>query len=154
MIITNSRCMIPVAKSPQEYQTYRISPNSSNKLAITFDPLEDKISFTGCVEIFDVGGKTPPNRHMYATEIFFILKGEGRASCNGKRIPIQEGDSLLVPPTGIHTIENTGKSRLYTLTSMVPNEKFVELIRRGTPTELDEEDLAVLREKASPVLSY
>jgi mannose-6-phosphate isomerase-like protein (cupin superfamily) len=146
--------MIPVAKSPQEYPTYRISPNSRNKLAITFDPLEDKILFIGCVEIFDVGGKTPPNRHMYATEIFFILKGEGRASCNGKRIPIQEGESLLVPPTGIHTIENTGKSRLYTLTSMVPNEEFAELIRRGTPTELDEEDLAVLREKASPVLSY
>ena len=31
--------MIPVAKSPQEYQAYRITPDSSNKLAITFDPL-------------------------------------------------------------------------------------------------------------------
>src|SRR3712207_9098993 len=64
------------------------------------------------------------NRHMYATEMFFVLKGEGRATCDGKTIPIQEGDSLLVPPTGIHTIENTGKSRLYTLTIMVPNEEF------------------------------
>jgi mannose-6-phosphate isomerase-like protein (cupin superfamily) len=145
--------MIPVAKSPQKYQAYRISPNSSNKLAVPFDPLEDKVSFTGCVEIFDVGAKTPPKRHMYATEIFFILKGEGRASCNGKKIPIQEGDSLLVPPTGIHTIENTGKSRLYTLTKMTPNEKFAEVIRRGIPTELDEEDLAVLRGKASLVSS-
>jgi len=153
MIITNSRCMIPVAKSPQEYQAYRISPDSSNKLAITFDPLEDKVSFTCCVEIFEVGGKTLPNRHMYATEMFFVLKGEGRASCDGKTIPIQEGDSLLVPPAGFHTIENRGESRLYTLTIMVPNEEFTELIRRGTPTELDEEDLAVLRGKASPVLS-
>jgi len=153
MIITSSCCMIPIAKSPQKYQAYRISPNSSNKLAVPFDPLEDKVSFIGCVEIFDVGAKTPPKRHMYATEMFFILKGEGRAFCNGKKIPIQEGDSLLVPPTGIHTIENTGESRLYTLTSMVPNEKFAELIRRGIPTELDEEDLAVLRGKASPVLS-
>ena len=153
MIITNSRCMILVAKSPQEYQAYRISPDSSNKLAIAFDPLQDKVSFTCCVEIFDVGGKTPPNRHMYATEMFFILKGEGRATCDGKTIPIQEGDSLLIPPTGIHTLENTGKSRLYTLTIMVPNEGFAELIRSGTPTELDEEDLAVLRRKAAPVLS-
>ena len=144
--------MIPVAKSPQKYQAYRISPHSSNKLAVPFDPLEDKVSFSGCVEIFDVGAKTPPKRHMYATEIFFILKGEGRASCNGKKIPIQEGDSLLVPPTGIHTIENTGKIRLYTLTKMTPNKEFFELIRRGIPTELDEEDLAGLRGKASPVL--
>ena len=152
MMITNCRCKIPVAKSPQKYKAYRISPNSSNKLAVPFDPLENKVSLTGCVEIFDVGAKTPPKRHMYATEIFFILKGEGRASCNGKKIPIQEGDSLLVPPTGIHTIENTGKSRLYTLTKMGPNKEFAELIRRGIQTELDEEDLAVLRRKASPVL--
>ena len=152
MIMTDSHCMIPIAKSPQEYQTYRISPDSSNKLALAFDPLKDKVSFTCCVEIFDVGGKTPPNRHMYATEMFFVLKGEGRATCDGKTILIREGDSLLVPPTGIHTIENTGKSRLYTLTIMVPNEEFAELIRSGMPAELDEEDLAVLQRKASPVL--
>lgn len=152
MIITDSRCMIPIAKSPEEYQVYRISPDSTNKLAIAFDPLKDNVSFTCCVEIFDVGGKTPPNRHMYATEMFFVLKGEGRATCDGKTIPIQEGDSLLVPPTGIHTIENTGKIRLYTLTIMVPNEEFAELIRSGTPTKLDEKDLAVLQRKASPVL--
>jgi hypothetical protein len=41
-------------------------------------------------------------------------------------------------------IENTGSTRLYTLCIMVPNEDFAELIRRGTPVELDEEDLKVL----------
>ena len=148
MIMTDSRCMIPIAKSPEDYQVYRISPEASNKLAIAFDPLKDDVSFTCCVEIFDVGGKTPPNRHLYATEMFFVLKGEGRATCDGKTIPIREGDSLLVPPSGIHLIENTGKSRLYTLTIMVPNEEFAELIRRGMPTELDDEDLAVLNRKA------
>jgi hypothetical protein len=34
---------------------------------------------------------------------------------------------------------------------MVPNEDFAELIYSGTPTELDSEDLAVLRGNASPV---
>lgn len=151
-MITTDRCMIPIAKSPKEYKAYRISANSSNKLAIAFDPLKDNVSFTCCVEIFDVGGKTPPNRHVYATELFFVLKGEGRASCDGKTILINEGDSLLVPPTGIHTIENIGRSRLYTLTIMVPNEDFAELIRSGTPAELDAEDLAVLQRKPSSVL--
>jgi len=47
--------------------------------------------------------------------------------------------------TGTHRIENTGQTRLYTLCNMVPNEDFAELIRSGTPVELDEEDLAVLR---------
>lgn len=139
------RCMIPVVKSPKDYQAYRISPKDTNRLAIVFDPTTAEASVTYCVEIFDVGGKTPPNRHQYATEMFFILKGEGRVSCDGKTVEIRAGDSILVPPTGIHAIENTGKERLYALCIMVPNEDFAELIRRGTPVELDEEDLAVLR---------
>jgi mannose-6-phosphate isomerase-like protein (cupin superfamily) len=136
--------MIPVIKSPKDYQAYRISPHDTNRLAIVFDPTAADASLTFCVEIFDEGGKTPPNRHQFAVEMFFILKGEGLASCDGKTVPIRTGDSLLVPPTGIHELKNTGKGRLYALCIMVPNEDFAELIRSGTPVELDEEDLRVL----------
>jgi len=138
------RCMIPVIKSPKDYQAYRISPQDSNRLAIIFEPATADASLTVCVEIFDEGGKTPPNRHQFAVEMFFVLKGEGLASCDGKTIPIRAGDSLLVPPTGIHELRNTGKGRLYALCIMVPNEDFAELIRSGIPVELDEEDLRVL----------
>jgi mannose-6-phosphate isomerase-like protein (cupin superfamily) len=147
-----SRCVIPVAKSPKDYQTYRISPDDTNRLAIVFDPATANISLTVCVEIFDVGGRTPPNRHQWAVEMFFILKGEGQATCDGKTVSIQAGDSILVPPTGIHLIENTGSSRLYALCIMVPNEDFAELIRSGIPVELDEEDIAVLRRLPTPFL--
>lgn len=138
-------CVIPVVKSPQDYQAYRISPDDTNRLAIVFDPTSANTSLTCCVEIFDVGGKTPPNRHQWASEMFFILKGEGQASCDGKTVSLQTGDSLLVPPTGTHVIENIGNTRLYTLTFMVPNEDFAELIRSGTRVELDAEDIAVLK---------
>ncbi|MBD2310402.1 cupin domain-containing protein [Desertifilum sp. FACHB-1129] len=140
-----TRCVIPVIKSPTDYQAYRISPNDTNRLAIVFDPSTTDFSLTYCVEIFDIGGKTPPNRHQLAVEMFFVLKGEGLATCDGKSVRIQAGDSLLVPPTGTHVIENTGKDRLYALCIMIPNEDFAELIRSGTPVELDEEDLRVLR---------
>ncbi|MCF4967043.1 cupin domain-containing protein [Nostoc sp. CMAA1605] len=139
-----TRCVIPIIKSPQDYQVYRISPHDTNRLAIIFDSTNANTSLTCCLEIFDVGGQTPPNRHQWAIEMFFVLKGEGMAICDGKRVPIQAGDSLLVPPTGTHLIRNTGNSRLYTLTIMVPNEDFSELIRSGTPLELDAEDMAVL----------
>jgi mannose-6-phosphate isomerase-like protein (cupin superfamily) len=138
-------CVIPVLKTPKDYQAYRISPNDSNRLAIVFDPVIANMSLTYCVEIFDIGGKTPPNRHQMAVEMFFVLKGEGLASCDGKTVKIQAGDSILVPPTGIHVIENIGLGRLYALCIMVPNEDFAELIRSGMPVELDEEDWAVLR---------
>lgn len=140
-------CVVPVVKSPSEYQAFRISSEDTNRLAIVFDPTSANMSLTYCVEIFDVGGKTPPNRHQFAVEMFFVLKGEGRATCDGKTVPIGPGDSLLVPPTGIHIIENTGKTRLYALCIMVPNEDFAELIRSGIPVDLDEEDLSVLRRK-------
>lgn len=141
----DGRCVIPVFKQPKDYQAYRISPQDTNRLAIVFDPTVSDVSLTSCVEIFDIGGKTPPNRHQLAVEMFFILKGEGRAHCDGKSVPIQAGDSVLVPPKGMHIIENTGKTRLYALCIMVPNEDFAELIRSGTPVELDDEDLKVLR---------
>ncbi|MFM6311910.1 MAG: cupin domain-containing protein, partial [Dolichospermum sp.] len=124
-----TRCVIPVIKSPKDYQAYRISPHDSNRLAIIFDSTSANTSLTCCVEIFDVGGKTPPNRHEWAVEMFFILKGEGIVICDGKKVNIKAGDSLLVPPTGTHLIRNTGKDRLYALTIMVPNENFSELIR-------------------------
>lgn len=138
-------CVIPVFKGPQDYQAFRISPNDTNRLAIVFDPTIANMSLTYCVEIFDLGGKTPPNRHQLAVEMFFMLKGEGVATCDGKSVTIRAGDSILVPPTGIHEIENTGPGRLYALCLMVPNEDFAELIRSGTPVELDDEDLSVLR---------
>lgn len=141
----DTTCVISVVKTPKDYQAYRISPRDTNRLAIVFDPTIANMSLTYCVEIFDVGGKTPPNRHLLAVEMFFVLKGEGLATCDGKTVPIRAGDSVLVPPTGTHVLENTGTDRLYTLCIMVPNEDFAELIRSGTPVELDETDMAVLR---------
>ncbi|MFM7559626.1 cupin domain-containing protein [Cylindrospermopsis raciborskii] len=138
------RCIIPVIKSPQDYQAYRIGPNDTNRLAIIFDSNTANTSLTCCVEIFDIGGQTPPNRHQWAVEMFFILKGEGIAICDGKKVNIKAGDSLLVPPMGIHLIRNTGKTRLYILTVMIPNEDFSELIRSGILVGLDVEDMSVL----------
>ncbi len=153
MQLLTRQCMLPVVKSPLDYQAYRISPDDSNRLAIVFDHINSNVSLTFCVEIFDQGGKTPPNQHQLAVEMFFVLKGEGVAYCDGKVIPIQPGDSLLVPATGVHEIHNTGPGRLYALCIMIPNENFAELIRSGIPVELDEEDLDVLRGARSSLKS-
>jgi mannose-6-phosphate isomerase-like protein (cupin superfamily) len=140
----NERCMIPIIKTFKDYQAYRISPGDSNRLAIIFDPNSANDSLTVCVEIFDVGGVTPPNRHDFAVEMFFILKGDGIAICDGKEIPFHSGDSVLIPKTGTHYLKNTGSERLYALCMMVPNENFSELIRSGIPVALDEQDFKVL----------
>jgi|SRR5579875_1151726 len=136
--------MDPIAKTPREYTCFRISPGDTNRLAIIFDPIGENIPFISCVEIYDVGGKTPPNMHTYANEMFFILKGEGIAYCDGKALPFKAGDAFLAPAGKEHVVANTGPGRLYALCTMVPNEGFAELIRNGTPMPLDDEDYAVL----------
>src|SRR5215831_20011454 len=100
--------MPPVKKSFEDYRAYRISPGDTNRLAIIVDPIGEQTSFIACVEIFDVGGRTPPNVHSHAHEMFFVLRGEGLAHADGAVVPIQTGDSLLLPPGSTHVIENTG----------------------------------------------
>jgi mannose-6-phosphate isomerase-like protein (cupin superfamily) len=138
-----------VAKTSGDYRCFKISPGDTNRLAILFDPIGDGVDFICTIEIFDVGGKTPPNTHPIGQEMFFILQGECIATADGRPVTLRAGDSLLVRPGNEHVIENTGTGKLYLLQLMVPNDDFAELIRRGTPATLDDEDLAVLRRARS-----
>ncbi|MEQ8966554.1 MAG: cupin domain-containing protein [Azospirillaceae bacterium] len=142
----------PVVKRPEDYAAFRIAPDDTNYMACIADPIGEKdvgVGFTCVVEIYDVGGKTPPNAHKAAHEMFFILKGEGLAHCDGHTAPIGPGDTVLLPPGTTHVIENTGTGKLYALCLMVPNEDFAEMIRGGTPVTLTEEDRAVIRGAAA-----
>jgi mannose-6-phosphate isomerase-like protein (cupin superfamily) len=125
-------------------KAFRISPTDTNYFAVLFDPTQDEIEPIFVVEIFTKGGKTPPNTHRAAHEFFYVLHGEGLAHCDGATKPIRRGDALLVRPGTEHIIENTGSGKLYTLTAMIPNEGFAELIRDGQPVTLDDEDIKVL----------
>jgi mannose-6-phosphate isomerase-like protein (cupin superfamily) len=131
-----------VARGPDDYDTFRIKPSDTNRMALIADPIRDRVPFTAIVEIFDPGGRTPPNTHAIAHELFFVLSGRGIAYCNGKNTPVGPGDSFVVRPGNDHVIENTGAERLYCLTVMIPNEGFAELIRSGLREPLDAEDLA------------
>ncbi|MFZ4832578.1 cupin domain-containing protein [Rouxiella sp. Mn2063] len=125
-------------------QAFRISPNDSNYFAILFDKHQDDIENIFVIEIFKIGGATPPNEHAVAHEFFYVLHGEGIASCSGEEVSLRKGDALLLKPGNEHVIRNTGSSKLYTLTVMTPNEGFAELIRSGEPVALDDEDLRIL----------
>ncbi len=133
-----------IAKPREAYRAYRISPQDTNRLVLVFDPLGEAADFVFAIEIFDPGGKTPPNTHPNAQEMFYVLKGEGIAYSGGTSVRLRRGDSLLLPRNAPHVIENTGAGRLYGLTFMTPNDDFAELIRSGTEVEIDAEDWAVL----------
>jgi len=132
------RCLV------DEVSAFRISPEDSNYFALLFDRQAGDCASVAVVEIFTVGGRTPPNTHRAADEMFYVLSGEGRVTCDGQTTPVRKGDALLVKPGAEHIVENTGTSKLYTLTIMIPDEDFGALIRSGQPVVLDAEDRAVL----------
>jgi mannose-6-phosphate isomerase-like protein (cupin superfamily) len=133
-----------IAKEREAYRAYRISPGDTNRLVLVFDPIGEAANFVAAIEIFDVGGRTPPNVHSAAQEMFYVLAGEGVAHADGRSVALRRGDSLLLPAGTEHVIENIGSGRLYCLTLMVPNQDFAELIRTGEPAALDDDDWAVL----------
>ncbi|MBK1657390.1 cupin domain-containing protein [Paracraurococcus ruber] len=133
-----------IGKRAAELQGFRIAPGDSNYFACLLDPLADGVSFTLVVEIFEPGGKTPPNTHQAAEEAFFVLRGHGVARADGREVPIGPGDCFVLRPGTEHVVENSGPGKLYCLTLMAPNEGFAELIRRGTPVDLAPDDIAVL----------
>ena len=123
---------------------FRIAPGETNKFVMLVDPLAELTGFIQVLEIFDVGGFTPPNQHRAAEEVFVVLHGEGVATLGQAEVPVKPGSVLLLRPGHSHAVRNTGTTRLYCLTTMVPDEDFAQLITSGVPDALDSQDLAVL----------
>jgi quercetin dioxygenase-like cupin family protein len=133
------------AGSFDQCPVYKISPKDTNKFVLLCDG--NQVPFVSVIEIFDEGGQTPPNEHAEAFEYFYVLHGEGIASVGDDSMPIGQGSYFIVTPGQTHQVKNTGSSRLYVLTTMVPDEKFSDLIKSGIEAELDDEDLSILSAK-------
>lgn len=127
-----------IAGSLTDCLVNKISAADSNKFVLLCDG--EQVPFVSVVEIFDEGGKTPPNMHKEAYEYFYVLDGEGYAVVEEETIPLKQGSYLIIPPGKNHEVHNTGKGKLYVLTTMVPDEDFSNLIKAGPKAELDEED--------------
>ena len=132
-----------VAGNFEDCPVFKISEKDTNKFVLLCDRTE--VPFVSFVEIFDVGGRTPSNEHQEASEYFYVLKGEGLAKVGEYETPLRQGSFVIIPPGNHHDIINTGSDKLYTLTTMIPDEKFSDLIKSGPRASLDEEDLAVLK---------
>ncbi|UVI29311.1 cupin domain-containing protein [Paenibacillus spongiae] len=136
--------MIPglIAGHYSDCPVRKISEKDTNKFVLLCDGTQ--VPFVSVVEIFDAGGRTPPNEHAAAHEYFYVLAGEGRAIVGDVQMDIVPGSFFIVPPGYEHAVHNTGAGRLYVLTTMIPDEKFSDLIKSGPAASLDAADLAVL----------
>lgn len=133
-----------IARRLADCPVFRIQPTDSNKFVLLVEPATHGARFCSVLEIFDVAGATPSNTHAAADEHFYVIAGQGVAMCGGVELALAPGDSFLVSAGVEHVVRNTGSTRLYCLTTMVPDENFAALIRAGVPDRLDAEDRAAL----------
>jgi len=50
--------------------------------------------------------------HKKRSETWVIIKGEGIVTIEGKNTNISQGDTIVIPKTSKHRIENTGNDKL------------------------------------------
>lgn len=129
---------------------HHITAGDTVKLAVIKAPTHPgdvSVSF----EVWEPGGSQPPNSHPRSVETFWFLQGEGVATSDGAEMEVRAGQLLVLPAGSVHHIRNTGRSRLYALTTMSPDDGFADLILSGPPTSLDPDDLAVVQPIAGSV---
>ena len=124
-------------------------PMGTNRLGLAFDPLSEedrhRTPFTFGVEVFEPGHMTPPHVHDTGFELFYIIKGSGEASCDGKRWPVGAGDVVVFRPGTEHGIDVDVSARMYCLELMLPNDEFAQFVRSGQDLPgLDAEDKCIL----------
>ena len=68
------------------------------------------------------GGKEggASNKHEGADQWLFVIEGTGRATVNGRKLPLAAGTLLLVKRGDTHEIRNTGRGHLKTVNFYVP----------------------------------
>ena len=70
--------MLPYSfENARSAKAFRIGPNDTNYFAMLFDGEKDSIDNIFVIEIFTVGGATPPNEHGQAHEFFYVIEGQG-----------------------------------------------------------------------------
>ncbi|WP_405763004.1 MULTISPECIES: class I tRNA ligase family protein [unclassified Streptomyces] len=56
------------------------------------------------------GEKTAPHNH-HDTEVWVVLDGEGEVASDGQSVRVTAGDTVRLPPLGVHTLHNTAGDR-------------------------------------------
>ena len=139
----------PVIRHLGDVTPRLISPADTVRLATLVRP-SDGTGTSVFYEVWEPSGAQPPNSHQDSTEIFVVLRGEGRAYSDEHSVDLRPGDVLILPPGSVHRIVNTSPTeRLYTVTIMASDQGalpggFAALVDRGTQAGWDAADRAVL----------
>jgi mannose-6-phosphate isomerase-like protein (cupin superfamily) len=139
--------MSSIVRRAENYKAFRIGPDSASYYACILDPneMQGDTHLTAMVEIYPHGGAARSGPARHAEELLFVLKGKGKALCDGETRLVEPGDTIVVPAGRQRVIENIGPGKLYALTVIAPQEPLSAMMHNRTEVSLDDEDLGVLR---------
>ena len=99
-----------LVKNVNECETYFGRENTSITIHISKSDNIDSMSI--CTEELLPGFSIPVHKHLYADEIFHIIKGSGIFTLDNEEIQINVGGSAFVPKDTWHGLKNTGTELL------------------------------------------
>lgn len=70
--------------------------------------------------VVPAGVKTLRHRHLVSEEIYHVTRGRGLMTLGEHTFPITIGDSIAIPPSTAHCVENTGPDALHILCCCAP----------------------------------
>ena len=110
-------------------------PAGTNRIALAFDPARSGVPFCAGVEVFSPAHVTPRHSHAGGYELFFVLRGAGRAHCGDASFDLNVGDVAIFPPHSWHGLDAQGGGEpLVCLELMAPDDRFGEAVRSGVLT--------------------
>jgi mannose-6-phosphate isomerase-like protein (cupin superfamily) len=89
------------------------------------NPLHDqedlKLNYSLAHATVKPGTATIPHRFKTASEVYYILNGNGIMHINDQSEHVNSGDTIYIPPMAIQYIENTGEMDLEFLCIVYPS---------------------------------
>jgi mannose-6-phosphate isomerase-like protein (cupin superfamily) len=61
--------------------------------------------------------------HVQPEEVYYVLKGKGKALMENKWVDVREGTVIYIPPGVVHTVKNVGNEELQVVFFLSPPEK-------------------------------
>jgi len=143
--------LAPTLHGLTDLTAYKISPDDTVTLTVLSGPKTSGSNTTVCFEIWEPGGSQPDNSHPESTETFVVLRGHGVAHSDEHVVELTPGSVIVLPTGSVHRIVNTSTTdKMYTITVMENDGGFEDLILRGTPAELTDDDITVLAASHAP----
>jgi mannose-6-phosphate isomerase-like protein (cupin superfamily) len=79
-----------------------------------------QVGFSLAHAILKPGQRSRPHKLKNASEVYYILEGEGRLAIGDETVAVKAGQAVYIPPDAVQSLENIGPGNLKFLCLVCP----------------------------------